>query len=114
MRSSVIETRSEDYVTTAKAKGISESRILRSHAVPNALLPTVSLIGINLGYIIAGAITVEVVFSWPGLGTLTQEALEARDYPVLQAIFLLLAVTVVAANFIADLVYARLDPRVRS
>ncbi len=114
MRSSVIETRSEDYVTTAKAKGISESRILRSHAVPNALLPTVSLIGINLGYIIAGAITVEVVFNWPGLGTLTQEALEARDYPVLQAIFFLLAVTVVAANFIADLVYARLDPRVRS
>ena len=72
---------SEDYVTTARAKGISESRVLRSHAVPNALLPTVSLIGINLGYIIAGAITVEVVFSWPGLGTLTQEALEARDYP---------------------------------
>ena len=114
MRSSVIETRSEDYVTTARAKGISESRVLRSHAVPNALLPTVSLIGINLGFIIAGAITVEVVFSWPGLGTLTQEALEARDYPVLQAIFLILAVTVVAANLIADLVYARLDPRVRT
>ncbi len=114
MRSSVIETRNEDYVTTAKAKGISDARVLRNHAVPNALLPTVSLIGINLGFIIAGAITVEVVFSWPGLGTLTQEALEARDYPVLQAIFLLLAVTVVAANFGADLVYARLDPRVRS
>jgi peptide/nickel transport system permease protein len=114
MRSSVIETRSEDYVTTARAKGISESRVLRGHAVPNALLPTVSLIGINLGYIIAGAITVEVVFNWPGLGTLTQEALEARDYPVLQAIFLILAVTVVAANLIADIVYARLDPRVRS
>ena len=95
MRSSVIETRSEDYVTTAKAKGLRESRVLRGHAVPNALLPTVSLIGINLGFIIAGAITVEVVFSWPGLGTLTQEALEARDYPVLQAIFLILAVTVV-------------------
>jgi peptide/nickel transport system permease protein len=114
MRSSVIETRSEDYVTTAKAKGMSESRILRSHAVPNALLPTVSLIGINLGFIIAGAITVEVVFSWPGLGTLTQEALGSRDYPVLQAIFLILAVTVVMANLAADLVYARLDPRVRT
>jgi peptide/nickel transport system permease protein len=114
MRSSVIETRSEDYLTTAKAKGMSESRILRNHAVPNALLPTVSLIGINLGYIIAGAITVEVVFSWPGLGTLTQEALGSRDYPVLQAVFLLLAVTVVFANLIADLVYARLDPRVRT
>jgi peptide/nickel transport system permease protein len=114
MRSSVIETRSEDYVTTARAKGLSDSRVLRGHAVPNALLPTVSLIGINLGFIIAGAITVEVVFSWPGLGTLTQEALEARDYPVLQAIFLILAVTVVFANLIADIVYGRLDPRVRT
>ena len=82
--------------------------------MPNALLPTVTLIGINLGYIIAGAITVEVVFSWPGLGTLTQEALEARDYPVLQAIFLLLAVTVVIANLVADIVYGWLDPRVRT
>jgi peptide/nickel transport system permease protein len=114
MRSSVIETRGEDYVTTAKAKGLSDARVLRGHAVPNALLPTVSLIGINLGFIIAGAITVEVVFSWPGLGTLTQEALEARDYPVLQAIFLILAVTVVFANLIADIVYGRLDPRVRT
>ena len=114
MRSSVIETRSEDYITTATAKGLSESRVLRGHAVPNALLPTVSLIGINLGFIIAGAITVEVVFSWPGLGTLTQEALEARDYPVLQAIFLILAITVVLANLAADIVYGRLDPRVRT
>ncbi|HEX6868465.1 MAG TPA: ABC transporter permease [Candidatus Limnocylindrales bacterium] len=114
MRSSVIETRSEDYVTTARAKGIRDSRVLRGHAVPNALLPTVSLIGINLGFIIAGAITVEVVFSWPGLGTLTQEALDSRDYPVLQGIFLILAITVVFANLVADLVYGRLDPRVRS
>src|SRR5262245_33854621 len=114
MRSSVIETRGEDYVTTARAKGISDARVLRSHAVPNALLPTVSLIGINLGFIIAGAITVEVVFSWPGLGTLTQEALEARDYPLLQGIFLILAVSVVLANLLADIVYGRLDPRVRS
>ncbi len=114
MRSSIIETRAEDYVTTARAKGISDSRILRGHAVPNALLPTVSLIGINLGYLIAGAITVEVVFSWPGLGTLTQEALEARDYPLLQGVFLLLAITVVVANLLADIVYGRLDPRVRT
>jgi peptide/nickel transport system permease protein len=114
MRSSVIETRGEDYLTTAKAKGISDRRVLRTHAVPNALLPTVSLIGINLGFIIAGAITVEVVFSWPGLGTLTQEALGSRDYPLLQAIFLILAVTVVLANLVADIVYGRLDPRVRT
>ncbi len=114
MRSSIIETRAEDYVTTAKAMGISDSRILRGHAVPNALLPTVSLIGINLGYIVAGAITVEVVFSWPGLGTLTQEALEARDYPLLQGVFLMLAITVVLANLVADIVYGWLDPRVRT
>ena len=114
MRSSIVETRSEDYVTTARAMGIKDGRILRSHAVPNALLPTVSLIAINLGYVIAGAVTVEVVFNWPGLGTLTVSALEARDYPVLQGVFLLLSITVVLANLAADLVYGLLDPRVRT
>ena len=88
--------------------------VLRRHAFPNALLPTVTLIAINLGYVIAGAITAEVVFNWPGLGTLTVDALAARDYPVLQGIFLLLSITVVVANLVADLVYGVLDPRVRS
>jgi peptide/nickel transport system permease protein len=114
MRSSIIETRGEDYVTTARAKGLQDSRILRAHAFPNALLPTVTIIAINLGYVVAGAITAEVVFNWPGLGTLTVDALSARDYPVLQGIFLLLSVTVVLANLAADLVYGKLDPRVRS
>ena len=114
MRSSILDTLTEDYVTTARAKGLSEGRILRSHAIPNALLPTVSLVAINLGYVVAGAITLEVVFNWPGLGTLTVEALSARDYPVLQGIFLLLSVTVVLANLIADLAYGFLDPRVRT
>jgi peptide/nickel transport system permease protein len=114
MRSSIIETLSEDYVTTARATGISEGRILRAHALPNAMLPTVTLIAINLGYVVAGAITVEVVFNWPGLGTLAVEALTARDYPVLQGIFLLLSVAVVLANLVADLVYGLLDPRVRT
>lgn len=114
MRSSVIETMTEDYITTAHAKGLTEGRVLRSHALPNALLPTVSLVAINLGYVIAGAITVEIVFNWPGLGTLTVEALESRDYPVLQGIFLLLSVTVVFANLAADLLYGILDPRVRT
>jgi peptide/nickel transport system permease protein len=114
MRSSVIETLGEDYVTTARGKGLTSARILRSHALPNALLPAVTLIAINLGYVIGGAITVEVVFNWPGLGTLTVTALEARDYPVLQGIFLLLSISVVLANLIADLIYGRLDPRVRS
>lgn len=114
MRSSIVETMSEDYVTTARAKGLTDHRILRSHALPNAMLPTVTLVAINLGYVVAGAITVEVVFNWPGLGTLTVEALSARDYPVLQGVFLLLSVSVVLANLGADLLYSRLDPRVRT
>jgi peptide/nickel transport system permease protein len=114
MRSSIIETRSEDYITTARAKGLKDGRILRSHAFPNALLPTVTIVAINLGYVVAGAITAEVVFNWPGLGTLTVDALSSRDYPVLQGIFLLLSITVVLANLVADLVYGRLDPRVRT
>ena len=114
MRSSIIETLSDEYITTARAKGITEDRILRAHALPNALLPTVSLIAINLGYVVAGAITVEVVFNWPGLGTLTVEALSARDYPVLQGVFLVLSISVVLANLVADMIYGRLDPRVRS
>ncbi len=114
MRSSIIETSSDDYVTTARGMGLRDGRILRRHALPNAMLPTVTLIAINLGYVVAGAITVEVVFNWPGLGTLTVEALTARDYPVLQGVFLLLCVSVVLANLGADLIYGRLDPRVRT
>jgi len=114
MRSSIIETRSEDYVTTARAKGLTDRTILRAHAFPNALLPTVTVIAINLGYVVAGAITAEIVFNWPGLGTLTYDALQNRDYPVLQGVFLLLSIAVIMANFAADLVYGRLDPRVRA
>ncbi|HSS34789.1 MAG TPA: ABC transporter permease [Patescibacteria group bacterium] len=114
MRSAIIETRSEDYIGTARAKGLKDSRVLRQHAFPNAMLPMVTIIAINLGYVVAGAITAEVVFNWPGLGTLTVDALDARDYPVLQGIFLLLSVTVVVANLVADVVYGFLDPRVRS
>jgi len=114
MRSSVIETLGEDYVTTARAKGLSSGRILTRHALPNAMLPAVTLIAINLGYVVAGAITVEVVFNWPGLGTLTVDSLTARDYPVLQGAFLLLSITVVVANLVADVLYGFLDPRVRS
>jgi peptide/nickel transport system permease protein len=114
MRSSIIDTRSEDYITTARAKGLTDRTVLRAHAFPNALLPTVTVIAINLGYVVAGAITAEIVFNWPGLGTLTVDALTARDYPVLQGIFLLISVAVIIANLGADLIYGRLDPRVRS
>jgi len=114
MRASVIETLSDDYIVTARAKGLREDRILWRHALPNALLPAVTLVAVNLGYVIAGAITAEKVFNWPGLGTLTVEALEARDFPVLQGVFLLLSISVVLANLAADLVYGVLDPRVRT
>lgn len=114
MRSSIIETLSEDYVQTARAKGLQDGYILRAHALPNALLPAVTIVAIQFGYVIAGAITAEVVFNWPGIGTLTVDALSARDYPVLQGIFLLLSVSVVVANLLADLVYGLLDPRVRT
>jgi peptide/nickel transport system permease protein len=114
MRSSIVETLGEEYITTARAKGITDRRILRRHAMPNAMLPMATLIAINLGYVVAGAITVEVVFNWPGLGTLTVDALTARDYPVLEGIFLLLSVSVVLANLVADIGYQFLDPRVKA
>ena len=114
MRSSIVDTLGDEYVTTARAKGLPERQILRQHALPNAMLPMATLIAINLGYVVAGAITVEVVFNWPGLGTLTVDALTARDYPVLQGIFLVLSVSVVVANLLADLAYQYLDPRVKA
>ena len=114
MRSSILETLSEDYIQTARAKGLRDGRVLRAHALPNAMLPAVTIVAIQLGYVIAGAITAEIVFNWPGIGTLTVDALANRDYPVLQGIFLLLAVSVVIANLVADMVYGVLDPRVRT
>jgi peptide/nickel transport system permease protein len=112
MRSSVLEIFSEDYILTAKAKGLTTFRIIRDHAMRNAMLPLVTLIALNLGFTVSGAIQVETVFSWPGLGELTVRAVGQRDYPVLQGAFLLLAISVVLANLLADLVYGWLDPRV--
>jgi peptide/nickel transport system permease protein len=104
----------EDYVMTARAKGLREKQILWRHTVPNALLPTITLTFLSLGFIFAGAITVEYVFSWPGLGLLTVEAIDDKDFPMLQALFLLFSVAVIVFNLIADLLYAYLDPRVRA
>lgn len=112
MRSSVVDVFSEDYILTAKAKGLSTFRIIRDHALRNAMLPLVTLIALTLGFTVAGALQVEAVYSWPGLGELTVRAVGQRDYPVLQGAFLLLAVAVVLANLAADVVYGWLDPRV--
>lgn len=114
MRSSVLEVLAEDYILTAKAKGLSTFRILRDHALKNAMLPMVTKIALALGYTVGGAIQVETVFSWPGIGRLMYEAVQKRDYPVLQGSFLLLAVAVIAANLLADMLYSVLDPRVRA
>jgi peptide/nickel transport system permease protein len=114
MRNSLLESLSEDYIQTARAKGFSEKYIIRKHAIPNAMLPLVTIISINLGFMIAGAIEVETVFSWPGIGRLMYEALLNRDYPLLQGIFLIISVSVVFANLLADLFYGYLDPRVKS
>jgi peptide/nickel transport system permease protein len=113
MRSSIIETMNEDYVTTARAKGLREALVLRKHVVPNALLPFVTLAALNLGFIVAGTIAVETVFSWPGLGQLTWRAANGGpDYPLLQGLFLLFSVAVIFANLAADLLLGLLDPRI--
>jgi len=113
MRNTLIDGLSEDYITTAKAKGFGNSYILRKHALPNAMLPMVTIIAINLGLVVGGTVQVETIFSWPGLGSLMYEALKARDYPLLQGVFLLVTVSVVVANLIADITYSYIDPRVK-
>ncbi|MCW0002282.1 ABC transporter permease [Pararhizobium sp. YC-54] len=112
-RAAMSEVVTEDYMVTARAKGLTNGQMLMRHAFRNAMLPVVTLITLNLGYVVAGAITVEAVFAWPGIGGLTVEALNARDYPVLQGIFLLLGASIVVANLLADVAYGLLDPRVR-
>jgi peptide/nickel transport system permease protein len=114
MRSGVMEVLAEDYILTAKAKGLNTARILRDHALKNAMLPMVTMISLTFGYTVGGAIQVETVFSWPGIGRLMYEAVQKRDYPVLQGSFVLLAVSVILANLLADLLYTVLDPRVQA
>jgi peptide/nickel transport system permease protein len=113
MRSSLLDVLGEDYITTARAKGVLERNVLNRHAVRNAMLPTVTLIALSFGYVIGGAITVEVVFSYQGLGLLTYTAILAKDYWLLQGLFLFFSAAVIGLNLVADLVYAYLDPRVR-
>lgn len=113
MRSSMIDVTNEDFVTSARAKGVPEHMVRRNHVVPNAFLPTFTLIFLNFGFVLGGAIVVEAVFSWPGLGLLTYEAINQLDYPVIQGVFLLSSAAVIAFNLAADITYGYLDPRVR-
>lgn len=114
MRSSLIDTMREDYLVLARAKGLRDVAVRNRHAVPNALLPVVTLVAINFGFVLSGAIAVETIFSWPGLGLQTYEALQGPDLPMLQGLFLVFSAAVILFNFIADLLYVALDPRVRT
>jgi len=113
MRASLMEEKSADYLTTARAKGLRDDLVRRRHAVPNALLPAVTLMFLHIGGLIAGAVTVETVFSWPGLGKLTFEAISGPDLPLLQGTFVVFSAVIIVMNLIADFIYRRLDPRVR-
>ncbi|WP_433545399.1 ABC transporter permease [Streptomyces sp. CA-294286] len=112
MRSSLLDEMGSDYLTTARAKGLRDALVRRRHAVPNALLPTVTMIFINLGHVAAGSILVETVFSWPGLGGLFYAALSVPDLPLVQGLFVVFAGAMILMNLLADLLYPLLDPRV--
>jgi peptide/nickel transport system permease protein len=112
VRSAMLETLGEDYVLTARAKGLKPWTIVRKHALRNAMLPIATLVALSLGYIVAGAILIETVFSWPGIGRAVYDAVLQRDYPMLQGAFLVLTISVVFCNLAADLLYFKLDPRI--
>ncbi|MCU1523905.1 MAG: peptide transporter permease, partial [Microbacteriaceae bacterium] len=114
MRSTLIDALGEDYTVLARANGLPYSRVLWKHALRNALLPTTTLIGLQLGFLVGGAVLTETVFAYPGIGRGIYEAVTQLDFPVLQGGFLLLAITVVVANMITDIVYGFLDPRVKT
>ena len=113
VRTAVIEVLAEDYVRTARSKGLRELFVLGRHAVPNALIPLVTVIGLQFGYILGGAVVIETIFTWPGVGLFTIQAILNRDYPVVQASVFILATAVVLINLVVDLLYVWLDPRVR-
>ncbi|WP_297528425.1 nickel ABC transporter permease [Thiohalobacter sp.] len=113
VRSSLLEVLGEDYIRTARAKGLDARRVLLGHALPNALLPVITVIGLQLGALLAGAVITETIFSWPGIGLLTIEAIQTRDYPLVQGCVLFIALAYVLINMFTDLLYGFIDPRIR-
>jgi peptide/nickel transport system permease protein len=113
MRNTLVDVLTEDYILTARAKGLEERTVLYKHGVRNAFLPLISLIAINFAFIISGAVLTETVFIWFGMGRLLWGSLSANDWPTAQGIFFMIAVTVIAANIIADILYGVLDPRIK-
>lgn len=112
-RSSVLEVMSQDYVRTARAKGLGESRLVMTHVLRNAALPVLTTFGILVGLALSGAVVIETVFAWPGMGRLATNSVLQRDYPVIQCIVLLVAFSIVITNFVVDVLYAIIDPRIR-
>jgi peptide/nickel transport system permease protein len=113
VRSTMLEVLAEDYVRTARAKGLREMAVLSQHALRNALIPLITVVGLQFGYILGGAVVIETVFTWPGVGLFTIQAIINRDYPVVQASVFILATAVVLINLAVDLLYGWLDPRIR-
>ncbi len=113
VRSSVIEELGEDYVRTARAKGVSERTVVYKHVLKNGLIPVVTLLGLQFGVLLAGAIITETIFSWPGLGRLTVDSINSRDYPMVQGCILMIALTYIIANLVTDFTYRLLDPRIK-
>lgn len=112
VRSAMLEVLNDDYVRTARAKGAPELRVINVHALKNALLPVVTMVGLELGSLLGGAVIIESVFSWPGIGLLSVQAVGGRDYPVVQAVIIVAAIIFVVTNLVIDLVYMWLDPRI--
>jgi peptide/nickel transport system permease protein len=112
-RSSLLEVLEQDYIRTARAKGLAEFVVINSHAIRNAMIPVVTVLGLQFGYLLGGAVVTETVFAWPGIGRLIVQAILARDFPVVQASVLFLAMTFVLLNLLTDLLYSFLDPRIR-
>ena len=112
-RSSMLDVLKQDYITTARAKGVRELVVIYKHALRNALLPVVTVIGLNIGFLFAGSATIETIFAWPGLGKFMVDNIYKRDYPAIMGSTMLIAVTVIVANLVTDIVYAYLDPRIR-
>ena len=112
-RSSMMQVLRLDYMTTARAKGVPERVVLSRHALPNALLPVITIIGLHVGTMLSGSVLVEVVFAWPGMGRLLYDGVLARDYPLIIGIILIVSIAVVLVNLITDVVYSIVDPRIR-
>ena len=112
-RTAMLNVLGENFITTARAKGVGEGRVVYGHALRNALLPVITIIGSDFGMLLSGAVFIETVFAWPGLGRLMIDSLAMRDYPVLMGLFLLISISVIVVTFITDLTYAALDPRIK-